>query len=581
MGIKNFRCIKDLTINFNEGLNILIGENNTGKSSIIDALRLCFSIRKQWRNIYIHESDFHIDKTDPTLPTGEIEFHLYFEIQRPEEAGIFVDLLSVDGSNQELQLHIKYTLDITKGITSIKPTVWGGDNEGQHISYEIFELFYFIYLEPLRDAVKYLRPLRGSKLGELFSKIETDKDKQDLIAKGVRESISNEKDLQDLIEKGQKEINKHLSKSTIDELREDVEIGLLPFDFRKIVESLRIQMPIYDAKFLSSEINQKYFELYQNGLGYNNLIYTAVVLGDLLERKEIISESYNSLLIEEPEAHLHPQVQNTFFSYMNDLNEKGIQIFITSHSPTITSKANLDSLIILDKLDEKVTSFAIRDSDLSRDNKKYLQKFLDVTKAQLFFAKGVILVEGISEALLLPVFSTILGRDYDLEKKGVEIVNINGVAFEHFAKLYNSDDPSKRLNRNCVIITDGDHNAKDEISQRAKNALSLEIDKSDGRLQVEIAYKTFEYELFTAGNNKNILLEIFGKMHSQLINEVKKETNLEKQAILFVDKLKSNKTKSQLAHTLALKLSEDATLQSNFTIPKYIVNAIEWVTKMN
>lgn len=573
MVIKNFRCIKDITINFNEGLNILVGENNSGKSSIIDALRLCFSLGKQWRNIGIHESDFYIDKTDPTSPLEDIEFHLYFEIQNPEEAGIFIDLLSVDGTNEELQLHVKYSLNVTKGITRIKPTIWGGDNEGQHIAYEIFDLLYFVYLEPLRDAVKYLRPFRGSKLGELFSKIETDLEKQDSIAKEIRNSFRNQTDLQELILKGQKEINRHLSESAIGELREDVEIDLLPFDFRKIVDSLRIQMPIYSPKRLGTGINQAYFELYQNGLGYNNLIYTAVVLGDLLKRKGIEPESYISLLIEEPEAHLHPQMQNTFFSYMNELNKKGIQIFITSHSPTITSKADLDSLIILDKLDERVKAFSLRDSDLNEDNKKYLHKFLDVTKAQLFFAKGVILVEGISEALLLPVFSKMIDGDYDLQKKGIEIVNINGVAFEHFAKLFNSDEPNKRLDRRCVIISDDDKDDNGIAHPRATKALALE----GGMLSVELADVTFEYELFITENNKEILLNIFKELHKNASKDIFEGQSLKEHAKNFLAKVKSTKAKTELAHTLAMRLENFEEVRNNFKVPQYIEESVKWV----
>jgi putative ATP-dependent endonuclease of OLD family len=131
--------------------------------------------------------------------------------------------------------------------------------------------------------------------------------------------------------------------------------------------------------------------------------------------KELYNEAYVSLLIEEPEAHLHPQLQNIFFNYLNKLDKFGFQIFVTSHSPTITAKAALDSLVVLQEKEKQIVTFSLKKSNLNNLNKKYLQKFLDVTKSQLFFSNGVILVEGISEALLLPVFSKIMGNEYDIE----------------------------------------------------------------------------------------------------------------------------------------------------------------------
>lgn len=574
--VKNFRCIKDVTIDLNEGVNILIGENNSGKTAILDALRISLSYGKQWRDIYVSLSDFHIDKNDPNAKIGDIEFHLYFEVQKEEETGIYNDLLSVvdDKGKKEFQLHFRYFIEERKGNRRLKYKVWGGDNEGQSVAPEVLDLIYFVHLDALRDAVQHLRPIRGNRLGELYAQLVMDDKKQDALAKKVRSTLGEDKDWTELIKQGKEKVNEHLNETTIRGKEQTVEIDFLPFEFRRIVDNLRVQTPVYSDTILEKKESQKYFELHQNGLGYNNLIYVATVLGDLKRRKEVSGDAYVSLLIEEPEAHLHPQLQKIFFSYLNTLNKIGFQIFVTSHSPTITAKAALDSLIVLQEQNGKITSLSMKKSDLGEPNKTYLGKFLDVTKSQLFFSNGVILVEGISEALLLPVFSRIMGDEYDIEKKGVEIVNVNGVAFEHFGKLFNSDNNSNRLSCRCTILTDDDRPGNEEISSRAEKAKELE----KGLLRVSLAEKTFEYELFKAGSNSKTLLEIFKSMHPIAAKKINPCASIEEQADSFLEKLTANKAKSELSHNLAVKLAEDVEARKNFTVPEYIKAAIKWVS---
>lgn len=574
--VKNFRCIKDVTIDLNEGVNILIGENNSGKTAILDALRISLSYGKQWRDIYVSLSDFHIDKNDPNAKIGDMEFHLYFEVQKEEETGIYNDLLSVvdDKGKKEFQLHFRYFIEERKGNRRLKYKVWGGDNEGQSVAPEVLDLIYFVHLDALRDAVQHLRPIRGNRLGELYAQLVMDDKKQDALAKKVRSTLGEDKDWTELIKQGKEKVNEHLNETTIRGKEQTVEIDFLPFEFRRIVDNLRVQTPVYSDTILEKKESQKYFELHQNGLGYNNLIYVATVLGDLKRRKEVSGDAYVSLLIEEPEAHLHPQLQKIFFSYLNTLNKIGFQIFVTSHSPTITAKAALDSLIVLQEQNGKITSLSMKKSDLGEPNKTYLGKFLDVTKSQLFFSNGVILVEGISEALLLPVFSRIMGDEYDIEKKGVEIVNVNGVAFEHFGKLFNSDNNSNRLSCRCTILTDDDRPGNEEISSRAEKAKELE----KGLLRVSLAEKTFEYELFKAGSNSKTLLEIFKSMHPIAAKKINPCASIEEQADSFLEKLTANKAKSELSHNLAVKLAEDVEARKNFTVPEYIKAAIKWVS---
>ena len=105
-------------------------------------------------------------------------------------------------------------------------------------------------------------------------------------------------------------------------------------------------------------------------------------------------------------------------------------------------------------------------------------------------------------------FSEIIESDYSIEKKGIELVNLNGVAFSHFGKLFNSDDSNSRLNCRCAIMTDDDRSEDEDISSRAARAKKLE----NGQLRVFLAEKTFEIELFKAGNNKDLLLKVFEEM---------------------------------------------------------------------
>jgi putative ATP-dependent endonuclease of OLD family len=195
------------------------------------------------------------------------------------------------------------------------------------------------------------------------------------------------------------------------------------------------------------------------------------------------------------------------------------------------------------KKGQDLKSTPLRNIELSGIHKNYLQRFLDVTKSQLFFAKSVLLVEGISETLLMPSFAARLGEEYNLEKNAVETVNINGVAFEPFANLFNSEVAEKRINVRCAIITDDDRDDDSNISERAQNALNLE----KGMVMVFPAKSTLEYELYL--ENETLMKTIYGKLHPK--TNLDFEGDICERAKAFVEKLKANKDKGVFAQTLA------------------------------
>ena len=340
-------------------------------------------------------------------------------------------------------------------------------------------------------------------------------------------------------------------------------------DLEEISKNLKIKIPL-----TKNETNDNYLELYQNGLGQNNLIYISILLSRLDDLSKSDDSLYLSLLIEEPEAHLQPQLQNLFFSYLNELNEelndkKSFQVFITSHSPTITAKADLDSLIILqrDYENENVVCADFKSLKFDDDSKEYLQKFLDVTKSQLLFSKRVIFVEGISEALLVPVFAKKLG--YELENKGVEVVMLNGINFKHFIPLF---DEENHLIFKGSIITDKDRKTLDD--DESDTFKKLEENENEN-LKVCGAEKTLEYDLLTCNPDTSFIREVFKEVHPRIFKNV--FNNSEEEICNIMNESKKSIKKSRIAWILSTELNNDETIE--YYVPEYIDTALNFVCK--
>ena len=561
--IKNFRVIKNLDLNLNKGLNVLIGENNSGKTTIINALYLVLNRRK---NFYWKESDFRVN-------TKPIEIDIQFKPTNALECAWFSELhrvvLEGDKFKHYLELHYEVNLIKNKSKRKFKHKIWGGKEKENNVPGEILEALNCIYLDPLRDVNKKFKPSRYNLLTKLFANImldpdeKNDKNKKEELIKKIEDKFQSEESWNKFIDIGKASINSHLEEMNFNKTSNGfntIDINFSTFDIEDLISKMILQIPV----------EKDYFDLSQNGLGYNNLIYAATIFGDMIKRKESFKEDYNLLLIEEPEAHLHPQLESTFFKYLNKLDKKeNFQIIVSSHSPIITAKTKLKNVIILQK--NSIVSTAIKDIPLDEDNIMFLEKFLDVTKSQLFFSKGIILVEGISEALLLSTFAKIIGIKlkgdesyYDLEKNGIEVI-ITGIAFSHYAKLFNNDDKNKRLNFRCSIITDkDDHKVKND---RIKNLKELE----KNNLKVFYTKNTLEWALWD--DNKDILLEVFKKTHSKIV----KRDDFNGRDL--VTKLESNKSKSKFAYNLFKCLNDK--LEENcigeFIVPEYIENAIKFV----
>jgi len=197
----------------------------------------------------------------------------------------------------------------------------------------------------------------------------------------------------------------------------------------------------------------------RNGLGLNNALYISMLLAYFERRLEQDNTAGQLLLIEEPEAHLHPQLQRVLFGR---LLAKECQIVATSHSTHISSRADLKNLLVFTQEEDALTTSCkpvtvaeIENSDISD-----LERYLDATKSVLLFARRVILVEGMSEVFLVPSLVKEV-MNVDLEEYGVSVVPIHGVHFDAYMKLFGDEDIRKR----CAVLTDGDLKPSDADGQ--------------------------------------------------------------------------------------------------------------------
>jgi putative ATP-dependent endonuclease of OLD family len=309
----------------------------------------------------------------------------------------------------------------------------GEDGEGPPIEREIRDYLSATYLRPLRDAEAELSAGRGSRLAQILSS-----------SKALRQDENFEKLLSDFIQANvnakanpgvsasQQSILKHFQKMTFadDKERFRVAVQILGSKALSEMSGPEKQRAFQDILSRLSLVLDEFRP--QQGLGYNNVLFMATEL-ILLEQE---AGQCPLLLIEEPEAHLHPQLQMKFLKFVRDEFSQGdapkLQTILTTHSPNLASKAPLDSLIVMK--DGKAFPMCKEATKLDPADYEFLEKFLDVTKANLFFAKAVLIVEGDGENILLPTVAELLGRP--LENHGVSIVNVGSTAYARYAKIF-------------------------------------------------------------------------------------------------------------------------------------------------
>jgi putative ATP-dependent endonuclease of OLD family len=471
--IENYRCFgKKQIIKLRPGVNVFIGENNSGKTTVLNALGFIFDKRGH-----------------SALGIDDFNKNLAISIQAPkiivsatlsstgkdtiEDKAVVATWLTTIGKDWEARLTYSYHLPeeeeekFTKEIEK--------DKESKDHFWKTLEAFQPKYVSriycgneqdrrrPEPDSLdkfemRFLKAIRDVE-SEMFSGT------QPLLRRMLHQFLDNNKP------EGEKKEKRDFFETEATKLIDSVKNRLDTTDLFSLVEDVGASeggSPIIEGKLTEADLlkalnlaiprHDVSIPLTQNGLGYNNLIYTALLLRSMehsaSEKHGQNAIAYSMLAVEEPEAHLHPALQYKLLKYFTKYDPTR-QIFMTTHSTHITAGAGLDPIISLSTnasgdIIVVYPAECFQKNDAGMCSKKYVERYLDSTKSNMLFCKGVLFVEGIAEQLLIPAFTEyVVGCD--LEKYHVAIINVGGSTFKHFLPLFGAGTQTEVPHLQCRV----------------------------------------------------------------------------------------------------------------------------------
>ena len=502
--IKNFRNFADCRIPLNQGLSVIIGENNIGKSNFLAALTLLFSPDASPRSRQLAVEDFWLGIPEADEPPEISISCTLTDFKTDSEKSAVATWMTADPQEARItfvfRCKAKAKKEYKKGapipIDEYESVIFGGETESREpFEFDQLNKISLELLGALRDAERDLEPSARGRVAHLLRNFEASaQDKQDVttMIEGLTEQLSKAGQ----VSEAQKAVNARLKSLVGETSAQETRLTPVGADYDDLIRSIKVEVRSTGEEFRGVD---------WNGLGYNNLLFVSVLLADHLQKWQKKKLVLPMMAIEEPEAHLHPHLQKV----LNRNFERTVQdaqVIATTHSTHITSSVSLDSLVVLNR-DENGILQGVKVGNLFTDSKtdrrlqKDLERYLDATKSTLFFAKSVLLVEGLAEALIVPILARMCAQErFDLDERGVSVVAVYGLSFRPFLQLFGPD----AIHRRCAVLTDSDPKEYsldiDSVTPNPTAAGLIQDFGGDDNPYVSVFtnLETFEYDLAVA-----------------------------------------------------------------------------------
>lgn len=482
--IKNFRNFADCEVDPFPAPVVIVGENGVGKSNLLHGLRLVLDPDLPDSARRLRAEDIHDGASGP-LGTGlsggaeviiEVDLSGFdddeeavailsgalVEVSTPKRARLVYrfaprDLFGIDletdgfddfsGAENLRYTPAEYDFQLTQGDDATSDA----GRVRRYVSLRV--------LPALRDAEGDLARWNRSPLRTLLEELNLDAGKLKAFAADIdaaAHKLAREPQIDDL----QKRLDNRLKALVGPQLPVDPTVGIASTDPDSLLRGLRLFVDVARRRTVAD-----------TSLGAANVLYLGMLMEALAVQRAASAFASTILGVEEPEAHLHVAIQRRLFRHLLATEPA---LILTTHSPHIVAVAPLDSLLLLRQVNNETVASSTLNTDLDERERADISRYLDVSRAELLFARYVLLVEGTAEAFLLPAIAEAAG--FDLDEYGVVIVNVVGTDFAPYCKLLGAVG----LDLPFSVLTDGDplRNSVSPGEQGLRRAASVLLDNS-------------------------------------------------------------------------------------------------------